>query len=646
MGKNSEIFDSFGKFHPEAMKAENPIGMADKIRRTHPRICLRSWDEVREKIKKYHWCSVWWDSVKSEADRYMSEGLVEYSLNARYNLNNTSQEIKIRTICLSFVGAVLNDKRYAEKSYAILKHAYESFIDWGESIALVSANIIFSFALAYDWLYDLYSKEQREDVLDMLVKRGIYIAASGYEHRFSEAYDTLLIFGNNQTAIANNANILAAISVLDKYPDITEYIFEKAAIGMPHSFSEIASDGSYLETCEYWSGTMNPVIIAISAIESALKDGVDMPKCLDWANTEGFDKTGDFPIYYNGANKAFNYGDSIVDSVSTPAFLFLASRYKKAKYAWFELNKNQPRKVFYMRSAPFAILWYDDEYSTCGENEFELDKFYGSDKKMSVNGCSMRSSWTDDNMLFAAMQGGNNSAMHVGPSLGTFVIDYGGKRWFLMTGKDSKSITYTIASRYAGSEYDLWFRRTESFNTLVINPDRSQGQDKEGYALLKEHNSADGEAFGILDLSNVREDISSWRRGLKIFDNRTRVKLRDEVEMKKSSEIYWMAHTNADALLSDDKKSVLLTIDDKKLLMRINEATDGAVFGIRDISPLDTSPNPNVQEGEYLPEYSGDKTVFVHIKDVYKANIEIEFIPEGDIAESIQKTADPLCEWK
>ena len=325
----------------------------------------------------------------------------------------------------------------------------------------------------------------------------------------------------------------------------------------------------------------------------------------------------------------------------------MSARYDEPKYAWYELTKNQPENPFTTRRNPFAIAWYDPDNVTCAPGDFPLDKFYQNDGENGVNGMSMRSSWEDEDMLFAAMQGGDNGAMHQNPSLGTFVMDYAGKRWFLLTGKNAKVSTYTITTLHDGDEGEIWHKRTEANNTLVINPDKTVGQDKTAFAPLINRGSAANAAFGVLDISTAREDIQSWQRGMMMYDNRERVIIRDEITMKIPSEINWFGHTNAQVDIAADGQSAIMTIDDAKMYVRLNEAPAGAKLELRDISPLPTSPNPPAQHDQYLPEYSGDKTLYVKLEGVTSANIELEFIPikDGFAIPTDTPAKKKLAEW-
>ncbi|MBQ4160277.1 MAG: hypothetical protein IJD83_05045, partial [Clostridia bacterium] len=305
-------FDYQNNINWDAIKAKNPTGLTEIVREEHPRLILNDWDEIREKIKNEYWCGVWWDSVKSTADYYIAEDTtVTYRVNERGNIQETSQEIRIKAYVLSFVAGVTGERKYAEQLYKILKHVHDTFPDWSENLALLSANFIAAYAYSYDWAYDVFTPEERADVLRMTMNRGATIAVQGYENKLAEAYNTMMKKGNNQTSTANRANICLAIAIATDYPEIAEYLLDNAATGMPNVFYEFFPDGGFIETTDYWDASATDIIQSISALESCIKPGTTLPERLDWANSiEGFINTGDFPIYYNGATSSFKYGDT------------------------------------------------------------------------------------------------------------------------------------------------------------------------------------------------------------------------------------------------------------------------------------------------------------------------------------------------
>ncbi len=643
------VFDYQNNINWDMVKTDNPTGYTEIVREEHPRLIINDWDVIREKIKNDYWCGLWWQSVKNAADSYIRDNaMVPYRVNERGNIQETSQDIRIKSYVLSFVAGVTGERKYAEHMYKILKDVHDTFPDWSENLALLSANFIGAYAYAYDWAYHVFTPEERADVLRMTINRGVSIAVQGYENKLAEAYMTMMNRGNNQSSTANRANICLAVAIATEYPQIAEYLLDNASKGLPNVFAEFFPDGAFIETTDYWDASATDVMQAIAVLESGAKEGAKLPERLDWANTiPGFVNTGDFPIYYSGATASFNYGDTTSRFISSTSFLYLSARWGEPKYAWYEMTRNQVNSPFTTRRIPFAIAWYDPANAVCSPGEFPLDKFYQHLEDGGVNGISMRSSWEDEDMLFVAMQGGDNGAMHQNPSLGTFVMDYAGKRWFMLTGKNSLTGTYTIVSRHDGDESEIWHERTESNNTLIINPDKTAGQDSDAFAPLVRYDTAANAAYGILDISDAREDIQKWERGVMLYDNRERVIIRDEITMHMPSEINWFGHTNAQIDIAADGQSAMMTIDDAKMYVRLNEAPAGAVLAVRDISPLPTSPNPPAQHGEYLPEHSGDKTLYVKLEGVTNATIELEFIPikDGFAVPSDTPARKTLANW-
>jgi len=480
--------------------------------------------------------------------------------------------------------------------------------------------------------------------LDILVNDAISLSVRAFEGRLSSGY--VFTKEHNQNMASTASVLQAAIAVADEYPDAAEYLFEKCRGSIEYTLVEIGEDGSFSETMEYFTGGVGELYHYCAALDSAVKDGASVPSALDISGTPGLDKAVDFPIYYQGPVAAFNYGDSVSTRISTPMMFYAANKYGKPQYAWYLLKLDEEDASLRLRGreAAYALALFDPNNVDAGD--FALDKAYIHKEPLGVNGFSLRSSWTDPDMLFAAMQGGDNEAFHQHYSLGTFVLEYAGQRWVNQTGKHAASgTTYNFIQ--TGSYADYYHTRTEGNNTLLINPDMSAGQNKDAMAVVEKFESGKNTAFGILDMTSTHDDYVSAKRGMMLTDNRSKLIVQDEVVAKKPSEFYWFAHTNARVVIADDGKSALMEKNGEKMYVRLAAAPESARFSLMAIEPLPTSPNPASQQGEYLPEYTGDKKLTVHVEGIKEMTLSVEFIPIRD-GEGIPKTfaaAVPMAQW-
>ncbi len=645
--KLNSIFSYDGTFIYENVKENNPTGLSEAMLKTHPRVLATDWDVIRQKIATDPYCAKWFEKLKTSADNYVTKNEhIEYSVNSRGNINNIAGNYRNKLIILGFVAGVTGERKYADLAYREMKNAAEVWPDWGESTAMVGAKIIRGFACAYDWAYHVFTPQERAEIEDYLVNRAASIVMKQYTGLLNNGHTVLHAYHNQAMGVQADY-IMLAIAINDLVPNVSEYIFREISQNLPNTFVEISDDGGFAESMEYWNYGVGNLIASVACFEECVAPGKTLPDCLNFALQANFAMAPDHVIYYDGATKCFNYNASTCGRVSSPAFLRIADRYDQPQYAWYELTKNQsnPSDLFGGMDACQAIVYYNPEKVSSAD--FALDKFYKNDRQYGPNGISMRSSWDRETMLFAAMQGGDNETFHAYNGLGTFVLDWEGERFALLTGKDSVSNTYTIESGYDGEGTDYYYRRTEGNNTITINPDAGPGQKNDGFAVLLDSDAAENGSYGILDMTRTRDDLNKHHRGMMMTNNRTRIVMQDEISTKVPSEVYWFMHTNADITLSEDGKGALLEINGKRLYVRINGGPADAEFSIMPIEPLPTSPNPPKQKGEFMAAYTGDKKLAIHVNNITDMTLSVEFIPlrAGEGIPNDTTVVIPMSEW-
>lgn len=92
------------------------------------------------------------------------------------------------------------------------------------------------------------------------------------------------------------------------------------------------------------------------------------------------------------------------------------------------------------------------------------------------------------------------------------------------------------------------------------------------------------------------------------------------MELKEPSEVYWFAHTDASVIVSNDKRSAVLKIENKYVLARILDNPDDE-FSVMDAEPLPTTPALSGQA-----ENSGRKLA-IHLNDFTSGSITVGFAP-------------------
>ena len=633
------IVNLAGEFMVDQVKLPETekIGMVNKMRTTHPRIMLTDWAAVRAKIDTDENYKIWYKRTIETADNIVRSAPVEYVVNARNNINESSSRAKTYMISLAGAYGLTGDKRYKDRLFQEIENV-GSWPDWDGKTYLCTAHLILGTSIAYDWLYNDWTEEERSKVLNVLVQKGASQAVLGYEKMISGTSNWINSV-SNWNNVCNGANTIMAIAVADEYPELSEYIFAKANLALQESFVEVSADGAYAETVSYWDYGVRYQIKMMSALETSLKDGETLPARLDYTNNVGLNNTGDFPIYYNGTTAAFNYGDG-EDTLKTSSILYwLATKYDKPRYAWYNLYMiNNYAAIDHPKdhNTILSILWYDAEHAKGADPAAALDKFYSSSEPNGANGLSMRSSWTDQNSLVVMAHAGDASTGHINHDAGGFVLDWAGKRWVHMYGREPAGLTagilyawdgYFTINKQDGGRFQYYHTRGEANNTIIANPKQGEADMQvKYYAQLVRSDAADNKAFGIIDMTQTNADYVDAKRGFMLTDNRETLVIQDEIKAKKPSEFYWFANTLADITLAADGKSAYLEMGDEVMLVRITQGPADAKIGVMKARPLPTSPDPDVQ-----PKMEEQK-LFIHAENVQELNLTVEFVPlhEGE----------------
>ncbi len=578
----------------------------------HPRLFVHNWDEMRDKIDDNYMTKQWYNNIKQQADGALTTKPVDRIVNSRGNVLESARSARNRIAPLAFMYKITGEKKYLDKAYEEML-AYGEWEDWsGFTSTLVTAEILQGYAYAYDWLHDDLTPEQRQAIIDIVHDKALPDFIYAYNGQIS---NTNFVTGTINWNPVCNATIIAwALASADETPLVSEYFLETVPPFIQNALPPYAPQGGYPEGVSYWDYGTSFLIFATDFLENAFVEGFKLPDNYIYWQAPGIADTADYGIYYDGPAGRFNYGDCTTGHTSCEVMYWAANRFNKPHYAWWQDNRQLGMNSFLTAySAVASLAWYDADNAYNVPGAFPLDKFYTSPD--GVNGGSMRSSWDESTALFGALQGGNNKANHQHLSLGTYVIDYMGKRFI----RQLNSYDYALKDPKA----TIYYKRDESSNCLVINPSATASQISSAVARTIKSGTSDNTAFIVLDTTETYADYKSAKRGMMLTDNRSRIIVQDEVVANAPSEFYWFANTDASITIAKDGKSALLTIDDARMLARIIEGPAEAKFEIMDRKSLFESVTQ-------IDANKGGQKLFIHLKDKTELNLSVEYVALKD----------------
>jgi len=594
--------------------------------RQHPRLIINNRQAILDKIANDEKVATWYNNVKMNADLLLNSALVQYTFSNGRNILGEARTIEGRLHKLGMTYLVEQDRKYIERGLAEIRNA-GTFPDWSNQAPIIPSELMFGIACFYDWTYNGLTPEERTEIIDIVKKQALW--------QFVRSYDGVISVEiangtSNRTMVANACAAGVAIAFANEEPALCQFLFDEATDHAKQALAEYGEDGAFPEGSMYWSYATEYMTYLIAEIEAAVKDEYTLPDNLAWYYEQGQIKnTVDYWIYMSGAADKFNFGDANSGFSYYPLVYRMGERYNKPFYGWF-LNRLAEINNRVVESPEFAVAWYnpDIEWKNTG---MPLDKTF--DAKDNAQTMSMRSSWSDEDALYVAMQGGDNQTGHMFKSLGTFVIDANGQRFIRTLGQSNYSSTY---------DADMYYqKRAEGQNTIIANPGKGIDQNPVAVAKFIKHAEAENEAFSILDMTSTNTAFADAKRGMYMTKGRNSVVLQDEIKTKTPSELWWFAHTDADITLSADKKSALLELKGERMYVAITSGPSDAVFEIKKAQPLPTSP---IAPDEV---YQDIFKLAIHMQNATDVRLAVEFVPlkDGEAAPEMLTPVTAMDAW-
>jgi hypothetical protein len=431
----------------------------------------------------------------------------------------------------------------------------KSFLDCAEIAVAVS--------LAYDWLYQELSDEERDAIEGSLRCHVLDPARAAYDDRF-----VLWPKRRDNCCLVSNAGILlSALAALGRFPDASARLIRKSFASSWTIFDLLAPDGAWPEGLSYWSLAMRYAGLMVAALESTFGQSFGL------ADRPGLALTGDFALHAAGPfGAAFNFADS-------------ETRFDLAPLAWFAHRFKRPidaklidrYRGWYL---PFTAIWPDRPKSNPKTPKTPTGKVFNSG-----NLACFRNTWSTDpaaRPVFIAIKGGNVFAagaaasarpedviLHSQADAGSFVVDGARQRWIIDLGPDDYDLPGYFdhgADDNCGLRWRYYRTQTAGHNTLVIN---GRNQIPNARATIIGSCSGGRCKWAVFDLSAAYgKPAGSIRRGAALIGRQ--VMIEDEVSPDISGTIVWAFHTCAEPV-SLAGSEARFCLGDDRFVVRILE---------------------------------------------------------------------------
>jgi len=613
--------------HEPFLTAPTKETVLSKLDKGHPRLIVTDTrlEEIRSIAAKDPMVAEWIERAREKTDTILDEKPSHFERPDGRRLLPVSRKVLDRVYHLAFFYRYDKDEKYLERAYRELEAA-GNFPNWNPTHWLDVAEMIHAFGIGYDWLYHGLSETQRTTLREALWRHGLYYSHAGYTGVKLEGVDRTWPYKpHNWSFVCNGGSAIGAMAIMDEMPDECSLIFRHAFENIQRPIPKFDPDGAWAEGVGYWGYSLRYLTPWLQSMESAF--GTDFG-FTDELKGRGFSRCGDFPVYLTSPfGSIFAFADvNPIQNFKAPALFFLAQKYNNPLYQHFERSGTGQTIM--------DVINYKPLKSGAKLDEVSLDKHFRN-----AEIATMRSSWTDPAATFIGMKCGPNGVTHSHQDLGSFILYDKGVQWFVDLGKERESYK---RHKNGCERMDFYRIRTEGHNAVVINPAEKDSQDLKGSSVITTLRSSPSEALLVADLAKAYPDhVSKYQRGIRFFDHRRKILIRDEIEALGDAEMWWFGHTPAQIEVLDGGRKARLTYEDKVLYAHLQSPAE-ATFASMPAAPLPSSPNPDVQNRN-----KGISKLAVHIEKMQKGVIEIVMVPGYGFEEepTVAVASKPIAEW-
>ncbi len=497
----------------------------DTIPSEHPRLYFNAegLEALKKRIETDKRTAELWKSVLEQADSLAGKDLVE-PRDKRKVLE------PIRELSLAYL--ITGEEKYAAKvrqyverglEMEALNHSQKPTAPRATNLA--TGHHVMSLAIAYDWLYDFWTDEQRKALRRQFIDKGLEPHRADCQDRYAWGHR----FSSNWTAVVSGGSGVGAMAVLGDEPDASLWA-EFATDRMEHIAEIQGIDGGTYEGTSYWNYNMRFCDFFTDALRTATGGRINL-----FREQPFFRRTCDFYLgslmpegqWANFADAWHNghYRGPIASPSLNAHFLRIASEFKDGYLQWKAKNAEP---------GLFSLLWYDPSVEPVEKETRPLAQLFRGPQY-----AILRASNEGVDAAALAIKAGSNSEDHGHFDVLTFVVSgYG----------------YQLAADYWPSKYSApdYFGFTRHHNkraatfghNCILVDGQSQIWGREIEARFDEFFHSPAADYLQVDGSKMYppELLSKWKRHV-LFVRPSYFVMWDEMASPKPVEYQWRMMT-------------------------------------------------------------------------------------------------------
>jgi len=529
---------------------------------------------------------------------------------------------------------VEGDEAYAQRAWDEAQ-VWIDLDSWGTYQYLCNNEVVQGLAICYDWLYDWLSDDQKASLLKALKEKHyntMYdMLANPSSSKYSASFYRFYFGSNNHALLDNSATFMGAIPLLETDPQFYGFILEKIFDNLKPVVENWYPDSAWYEGIGYWGYTGEYMARWLTCMNTAFGTTYGL------GDLECIKGMGAYPAYVASSKYNFVINDGSYEQGRTTSSTYLLST-MSGNPSLEKYTLETQRSLNTLNVYDALAFKADVDYSKIDVSSFPKDKFLRN-----FDMVTFRDTWDGSQETYGGMFVQDAAETHGVMNSGTIAFEALGEQWITNPGKDSYSLSGYFNNQQDGERWTYYFSRAEANGCLVIDPNEDGGHLIRPGDTINEFRTSERGCYAWADLTaTYGRQAQSYKRGVEFMNDRTGLAVQDEVTLLKPQEVYAFYNLNrCDVEIAEDKKSVTVTKDNKK--MRINILCDAPY----EISVMNTNPLPTSPQMEGNRIIREIKRLAIHFPEIEKFNLRLEFTPyltEAEIPEAPTEFV-PIENW-
>jgi hypothetical protein len=365
---------------------------------------------------------------------------------------------RVLTYCMAHTLTGL--KKYRDAAVAEMRRAISDWRIWVDTahrppFDLMTGEICLTFGLAYDWLYQDLTPDERRELRQGAERRALqaYLQSSADERR-----GMFFTARHNWNPVCNGGAAVLALA-FEGESDLSTRVLEIAVPAMDHYWNHLAEDGGWDEGTGYWTYGHRYAFISAEALRRSGKPGG-----AERFRLRGARNTGYFPVIFNPGKKlSASFGD-VTSRASDPIFYLLGREYKEPAFIWFQDRAAPPDiKSSSWPQEALSLIWRPTGERWLPEANKNFKPALNSTYVFPSIGWAMMSPRQPDPPYFLAFKNGSLAANHTHLDLNHVSVGFGESMLAVELGSRPYPADYFSSKRYTYYEIN-----TAAHNTVLV----------------------------------------------------------------------------------------------------------------------------------------------------------------------------------